>query len=73
MVSRRFVASIAIAGAVTALAACGSDSGGNGSTTSSGTSTAGSKGATCVVGAADGSTLQGSLAGIGPSAPLPKG
>lgn len=34
---------------------------------------AGSKDATCVVGAADGSTLQGSLAGIGPSAPLPKG
>jgi hypothetical protein len=34
---------------------------------------AGSKGATCVVGAADGSTLKGTLVGIGPSAPLPKG
>jgi Septum formation len=34
---------------------------------------AGSKGATCVVGAADGSTMRGTLAGIGPSAPLPEG
>jgi hypothetical protein len=31
----------------------------------------GSKGATCVVGTADGSPLKGSVAGIGPSAPLP--
>ncbi len=34
---------------------------------------AGSKGATCVVGVADGSSLRGTLADIGPSAPLPKG
>ena len=33
---------------------------------------AGSKGATCVVGAADGSSLRGTLADIGPSAPLPE-
>jgi hypothetical protein len=34
---------------------------------------AGSRGATCVVGATDGSALAGTLAGIGPSAKLPTG
>jgi hypothetical protein len=34
---------------------------------------AGNRLATCVVGVADGSSLQGTLADIGPSAPLPKG
>lgn len=33
----------------------------------------GSQGATCVVGTADGSPLKGSVAGIGPTAPLPVG
>jgi len=46
MFSRSFAATIAIAGAVTALAACGGDSGGGG--TKAGSSQASSKGATAI-------------------------